>query len=134
MKHKCLYLSGEPCLEAAVEDASGCGTGEVSAVSKLRRSPRKNKWAAGKPAGSGAPGETRQAAKKEKSHKKVARWWHMQMECTIVCVCLQRLEQIIVVALKKKGMQRDHMSFRKCYNRLFTLSKSFLKVYTYTSN
>ena len=50
------------------------------------------------------------------------------MECTIVCVCLQRLEQIIVVALKKKGMQRDHMCFRKCYNRLFTLSKSFLKV------
>ena len=37
------------------------------------------------------------------------------MECTIVCVCLQRLEQIIVVALKKKGMQRDHMCFRKCY-------------------
>ena len=28
------------------------------------------------------------------------------MECTIVCVCLQRLEQIVVVALKKKGMQR----------------------------
>ena len=74
--------SGEPCLESAVEDASGCGTGEVSAVSKLRRSPRKNKWAAGKPAGSGAPGapgETRQAPKKEKSHKKVARWWHMQI-------------------------------------------------------
>ena len=56
------------------------------------------------------------------------------MECTIVCVCLQRLEQIIVVALKKKGMQRDHMCFRKCYNRLFTLSKSFLKVYICTSN
>ena len=71
--------SGEPCLESAVEDTSGCGTGEVSAVSKLRRSPRKIKWAAGKPAGSGAPGETRQAAKKEKSHKKVARWWHMQI-------------------------------------------------------
>ena len=63
-------LSGEPRLESAT---SGCGTGEVSAVSKLRRSPRKNKikWAAGKPAGSDAP-ETRQAAKKEKSHKKVA--------------------------------------------------------------
>ena len=71
--------SGQPRLESAVEDTSGCGTGEVSAVSKLRRSPRKNKWTAGKPAGSGAPGETRQAAKKEKSHKKVARWWHMQI-------------------------------------------------------
>ena len=54
---------------------------------------------------------------------------HVHVESTIVCVCLQRLEQIIVVALKKKGMQRDHICFRKCYNRLFTLSKSFLKVY-----
>ena len=71
--------SGEPRLESAVEDASVYGTGEVSAVSKLRRSPRKNKWTAGKPAGSDAPGETRQASKKEKSHKKVARWWHMQI-------------------------------------------------------
>ena len=33
-----------------------------------------------------------------------------------------------MVALKKNGMQRDHMCFRKCYNRLFTLSKGFLKV------
>lgn len=41
----------------------------------------------------------------------------------------QKLEQIIVVALKKNGMQRDHVCFRKCYNRLFNLSKSFLKVY-----
>jgi hypothetical protein len=24
-------------------------------------------------------------------------------------------------------MQRDHVCFRKCYNRLFNLSKSFLK-------
>ena len=53
----------------------------------------------------------------------------MHVEFTILCVCLQRLEQIIVVALKKKGMQRDHMCFKKCYNRLFTLSKRFLKVY-----
>ena len=43
----------------------------------------------------------------------------------------QKLEQIIVVALKKNGMQRDHVCFRKCYNRLFNLSKSFLKVYIY---
>ena len=56
----------------------------------------------------------------------------VHVECTIVCVCLQRLEQIIVVALKKKGMQRDHICFRKCYNRLFTLSKSFLKVHKLT--
>lgn len=42
----------------------------------------------------------------------------------------QKLEQIIVVALKKEGMQRDHVCYRKCYNRLFNLSKSFLKVCT----
>ena len=82
--------SGEPRLESAVEDASRCGTEEVSAVSKLRRSPRNNKWAAGKPAGSGAPGETRQAAKKEKSHKKVARWWHMCMLSLQYFVCVSR--------------------------------------------
>ena len=40
----------------------------------------------------------------------------------------QKLEQIIVVTLKNKGMKRDHVCFRKCYNRLFNLSKSFLKV------
>ncbi|CAI8044005.1 Mdm2-binding protein [Geodia barretti] len=44
----------------------------------------------------------------------------------VVCV-IQKLEQIVVGALKRQGMKRDHVCFRKCYTRLFNLSKSFLK-------
>lgn len=38
------------------------------------------------------------------------------------------LEKAVVDALKKSGMPRSHQHFRACYNRLFHLSKTFIKV------
>ena len=38
------------------------------------------------------------------------------------------LGQEVVVALKKHGMARNHQHFRTCYERLFNLSKMFMKV------
>ncbi|CAI8044003.1 hypothetical protein GBAR_LOCUS24423 [Geodia barretti] len=76
-------------------------------TSGLRRSPRKNKWIS---SGQGKSSSRHQSASdRGKANKK-------------------KLEQIVVGALKRQGMKRDHVCFRKCYTRLFNLSKSFLKV------
>ncbi|CAI8044004.1 Mdm2-binding protein [Geodia barretti] len=75
-------------------------------TSGLRRSPRKNKWIS---SGQGKSSSRHQSASdRGKANKK-------------------KLEQIVVGALKRQGMKRDHVCFRKCYTRLFNLSKSFLK-------
>jgi hypothetical protein len=76
-------------------------------TSGLRRSPRKNKWISGQ-GKSSFSSRHQSASDRGKTNKK-------------------KLEQIVVGALKRQGMKRDHVCFRKCYTRLFNLSKSFLK-------